>query len=203
MQVLGLLCYPMLENTPGSRALFGAFGLLVLGATLYVVRRGPWLMGLGLILAVPVVVLAILQTIAPDPRRMAMAAGLEAIFYLYATGSLIAYMLQDQFATLDELFAAGATFTLLAWAFAYIYTVCQVLLPGSFGALAGVQGTRTWMELLFLSFTTLSGVGSGDIIPLTPMARALVMLEQFAGVMYIALVVSRLIGLAVVSRRSR
>jgi hypothetical protein len=35
------------------------------------------------------------------------------------------------------------------------------------------------------------------------MARALVMLEEFSGVMYIALVVSRLIGLAVVARRSR
>ena len=56
---------------------------------------------------------------------------------------------------------------------------------------------RTWLELLFLSFTILSGVGIGDILPVTPMARALVMLEQFAGVMYIALVVSRLIGLTI------
>ena len=55
---------------------------------------------------------------------MIMAA-LEAVFYFYATGSLIAYMLEDEFATVDELFAAGATFTLLAWAFAYVYVVCQ------------------------------------------------------------------------------
>lgn len=34
------------------------------------------------------------------------------------------------------------------------------------------------------------------------MARALEMLEEFTGVMYLALVVSRLIGLAVVARRS-
>ena len=59
------------------------------------------------------------------------------------------------------------------------------------------------MELLFLSFTTLSGVGLGDIIPLLPMARALVMIEQFAGVMYIALVVSRLVAMSVIMRRAR
>jgi hypothetical protein len=52
------------------------------------------------------------------------------------------------------------------------------------------------MELLFLSFTTLSGVGLGDIVPLAPMARAIVMIEEFAGVMYLALVVSRLISLS-------
>ena len=59
------------------------------------------------------------------------------------------------------------------------------------------------MELLFLSFTTLSGVGLGDIIPLLPMARALVMIEEFAGVMYLALVVSRLIALSVMTRTAR
>jgi hypothetical protein len=56
------------------------------------------------------------------------------------------------------------------------------------------------MELLFLSFTTLSGVGLGDIIPLLPIARALVMVEEFSGVMYIALVVSRLVALSVTKR---
>ena len=62
------------------------------------------------------------------------------------------------------------------------------------------QAARTWMELLFLSFTILSGVGLGDIVPVTPMARALVMIEEFAGVMYLALVVSRLIALSVTKR---
>jgi Ion channel len=112
-----------------------------------------------------------------------MMAGLSAVFYFYATGSLIAYMLEDEFASADELFAAGATFTLLAWAFAYVYLVCQFLLPGSFGALPGSGDTRTWFELLFLSFTTLSGVGLSDIVPVLPMARALVMIEEFSGVM--------------------
>jgi hypothetical protein len=83
------------------------------------------------------------------------------------------------------------TFTLLAWAYAHLFNVCQALSPGSFGAMVDPDATRTWMELLFLSFTVLSGVGLGDIIPLTPMARALVMLEELTGVMYIALVVSR------------
>jgi hypothetical protein len=200
VQILGILVYPFMEETPARRALFGAFGLLVLGAALYVVRRGPWLTGLAVGLALPVVTLSVWQAFDPDPWRGAIVAGLESAFYFYAAGSLIAYMLQDPFATVDELFAAGATFTLLAWAFAYLYTVCEVLAPGSFGGVDDLNTTRTWMELLFLSFTTLSGVGLGDILPRTPMARALVMLEQFSGVMYIALVVSRLVGLAVASR---
>jgi hypothetical protein len=60
------------------------------------------------------------------------------------------------------------------------------------------------MELLFLSFTTLSSTGLGDVIPVKPFARGTVMIEQLAGVGYIAMVVSRLIGLGVLTgRRAR
>ena len=53
----------------------------------------------------------------------------------------------------------------------------------------------TFLELLFLSFTNLSATGLGDILPISSPARVLAMLEQFSGVGYVAMVVSRLIGL--------
>lgn len=203
VQILSILVYALMENTPAGRAVFGVISLFVLAAALYVVKRGPWLTGFATALALPVVILSIWQAVDPDPRRLLILAALEALFYFYAAGSLIAYMLEDEFASVDELFAAGATFTLLAWAFAYVYVVCQALLSGSFASLAGSDTPRTWMELLFLSFTTLSGVGLGDIIPVLPMARALVMIEEFSGVMYLALVVSRLIAMSVTTRKKR
>ena len=82
------------------------------------------------------------------------SAGFEAVVYVYAAGSMLAYMLADDEVTTDELFAIPAVFTLLAWAFAYLFVVVQALDPGGFNP--GGQGTRSWMELLFLSFTTLS-----------------------------------------------
>jgi hypothetical protein len=200
VQLAGFLLYPWMESSPRGRALFGVFGLLVLALALRVVRRSPWLTWVGILLALPVVVLSVLTAIAPHPELTVAAAALETVFYLYATGSLIAYMLQDREASTDDLFAAGATFTLLAWAFAYAFVVCQGLVPGSFSAPGDTAAPRSWMELLFLSVMVLSSVGLSDILPVTPVARSLVMLEGVAGVMYIALVVSRLIGLAVTTR---
>lgn len=52
------------------------------------------------------------------------------------------------------------------------------------------------MELLFLSFTSLSGTGLSDVVPVKPFARGLV-IEQLAGLAYVAMVVSRLVGLLV------
>jgi hypothetical protein len=78
----------------------------------------------------------------------------------------------------------------------------QAIEPGSFTAAENPSGDRTWMELLFLSFTNLSSTGLSDVVPIKPFARALVMLEQVAGVAYIAMVVSRLVGLLVMHRAS-
>ena len=111
-------------------------------------------------------------------------------------------MLADHEITRDELFAVGATFTLVAWAFAY---VVHRLPGGPAGQLhRGDRPARppaSWMELLFLSFTTLSSTGLSDVVPVEPFARSLVMLEQLAGVGYVAMVVSRLVGLLVMARR--
>jgi len=77
----------------------------------------------------------------------------------------------------------------------------QAFDPGGFSAATGGPGgERSWMELLFMSFTTLSSTGLGDVVPVKPFARGLVMIEQLAGVAYVAIVVSRLVGLTVYRR---
>ena len=67
--------------------------------------------------------------------------------------------------------------------------------PNSFAAAVDPLQPRSWTELMFLSFALLSSTGIGDIIPVRPLARAVSSLEMFVGVMYLAAVVSRLIGL--------
>jgi len=200
VQLLGILLFPWMETSPFGRTLFGAFGLLILGGAMRVVRRSPWLTWLALVLALLVITLSVIHAISPHPALPIAFSMLLSVFYFYATGSLIAYMLKDWVTTADDLFAAGATFTLLAWAFAHAFAACQAILPGSFSAPVNPAGQRTWMELLFLSVSILSSVGLSDILPVSGMARALVMLESFAGVMYMALVVSRLIGLTMPGR---
>ncbi len=123
-------------------------------------------------------------------------------FYFFVSYAMIRYLFADDRVTRDELFATAAAFTVVAWGFAYLYAAAQVLWPGSFIG-AGGPGDRSWFDLLFLSFTTLTSVGLSDVLPVLPHARSLVMVEQVAGVLYVALVVARLVGLTVVGRADR
>ena len=107
------------------------------------------------------------------------------------------HALADRTVTTDELYAVGATFTLVAWGFAYVFDALQMAQPGCFIAAVDADQPRTWMELLFLSFTNLTSTGLSDVVPITPQARAVVMIEQIAGLGYVALFVSRLVGLTI------
>jgi hypothetical protein len=189
-----------MEGSDVGRALFSAFGIAILGLVVLAVRSTPGLTWVGVLLGIPATVLLLIQAVTRDDALLPWSSAFEAVLYFYAAGALLAYMLADHVVTRDELYAVGATFTLVAWAFAYAYTVCQAIEPGSFTAAVDPAADRSWMELLFLSFTTLSSTGLSDVVPVKPFARSLVMLEQLAGLAYVAMVVSRLVGLMVMRR---
>ncbi|HJR78639.1 MAG TPA: potassium channel family protein [Anaerolineales bacterium] len=197
-QLVSLVLYATFDGNASGRALLGAFGVLILTLVVWVVNRSPAINWIAWILVAPAVVLSLLSILLFDPSLLVWSALLEAVLYFYAAGSLVAYMMKDYRVTTDELFAAGATFTLLAWGFAYVYLICQIWFPGSFFGMIEPGQPRTFLELLFLSFTNLSSVGVSDIMPVSPPARVFVMLEQFAGIGYIAVVVSRLIGMTII-----
>ncbi|MEO6065771.1 MAG: ion channel [Lysobacterales bacterium] len=200
-QLLSLVLYPLMDDTQSGRVLFGAVALVVVPLAVWVVKRSRFQNWVAWLLALPAMGLAVASIINGKPTWLAVSALFEAALYFYAAFSLISYMLQDEHVGADELFAAGATFTLLAWGFAYAFFVCQIWYPESFVGLIEPDRPRRWMELLFTSFTVLSGVGIGDVLPIGAPARVLVMLEEFAGVGYIAAVVSRLIGLTILRYR--
>jgi hypothetical protein len=195
VQLCGVLAYPFMEGTRPGRAAFSVLGIAVLGLAILAVRRTPSVTWVSGIVAVPAVALLVAQLFSSATWLTPWSAVFESTLYFYAAIALIRYMFADHEVTNDELWAVGATFTLVAWAFAYVYVVIQAVTPGSFTAAVDPEQARTWVELLFLSFTTLSSTGLSDVIPITAFSRSVLMIEQLAGVLYVAMVVARMVGL--------
>lgn len=200
-QLLALLMYPLADDDATQRVLYSAGALVVVPLALWVATRSAAANWVAWLLALPAIALSAIAIAFESPQLVTWSALLESLLYFYAAAGLLVYMFNDSTVTRDELWAAGATFTLLAWGFGYAFFVCEALLPGSFAGPVEPERTRRWIELLYLSFSSLSGVGNSDIMPVGAHARVLVMLEQLAGVGYIAFVVSRMIGLWVLKRR--
>ena len=177
------------------RTITWVLGVLVLLVIAKVIRQTPMFTILGLSFVGGAVLFSLLMLLGFDHRMIQVIAhGFEAVAYFSAAYGLLRYMFEDRYLTRDEMFAAGAVFTLLAWGFAFLYSICQILVPDSFQN-PNMSGVQTWLNLLFLSFSLQSATGLSDLMPMSAPARVLAMLQMFCGVMYLALIVSRLISL--------
>ena len=143
-QLLGVVLYPLMEGHASGQIVLAMFGLVMVGLALLVVRRSPTATWVAVVLAGAVVVLSAWNEVQPS-RLLTFAIALaESAFYFYAAASLMAYMLHDDHASRDDLYAAAATFTVLAWAFAHLFAACQAMAPHSFGAQFHPEQPRTW-----------------------------------------------------------
>jgi Ion channel len=201
-QLIAVLAYPFAGNTPLGRTVIGVFGAIVLAVAVYAVRATPALTWVAVSLGVPVVMLTIAEGFVPDNEQIRLWSALfHAAFYGYTGYGLVRYLFDDSWVTRDEIFAVGANFTVVSWMFAYLFMAVQIIWPGSFIAHQG-EGSRTFLELLYLSFANLTSVGLSDVTAVLPHARSVVIIEQVVGVMYVALIIARVVGLTITRWRN-
>ena len=196
VQAAVIMLLPFLEGSTAGRT---ALLLLSLGAVLtavFTVRSTPALNWLSVTMALPAAVLEVWALVDDNAVLRATAHGVLAVFYFYVAYALVAYMFADFWVTKDELFAVGACFTVLVFAFAYVFLALQAIWPSSFSSVNG-PGQLTTLELVAFSAANLTSVGLSDIGPIRPQSRAVVSIEQLGGVLYVAMVISRLVALTV------
>jgi len=199
-QLLQVLSWPFLGGSTVGRAFLGVIGMLAVGSAVLAVRRTPHVSRVVLFLGAPTIVFTLLEAVFPDVDPIVIVSGcLHAPFYFYVSYAMLRYLLHDDVVTTDEYFATGAAFTVVAWAFAHLFTAVQAVWPDSFSNASGFE--HTWFELLYLSFSTLTSVGLSDIVAVGEQARSVLMVEMMVGVFYIAMVVARMVGLTMMRHR--
>jgi hypothetical protein len=194
--VLQVLAYPFLDENPAGRAAIAVFDLVILALALRASRAGGHETWLGYVLVVPAMALHATDALGGDAWSLyAASLATQAMFHAFVVICLLRYMLRDEVMTRDELFAAAGLYALLAFVFAYLYALIEHWQPGAFviNAANNPTGRTRWWDLLYFSFTCLTSVGFGEITPANDHARSLVMIQQMLGVLYFALVVSRLV----------
>ena len=201
MQVLAIVAYPFIGQTALGRAVISLIGTLVLGIAIWTIRSTQSTVVPALVLGSLAVLGSVLEIFWADLSVVNVGSDVAHVFfYFYTSYAMVRYLFGDEWVTSDDLFAVGAAFTLVAWGFAYIYDIVQTFQAASFVASNG-DTTQTWFEMLYLSFASLTGVGLSNVVPVTQVAQSWTMLEQLIGVLYVAMVISRMVALTV--RRHR
>lgn len=116
------------------------------------------------------------------------------------TKLLFLYIFNTDEVTRDVLYAAINVYLLLAMLFVTAFGILESLTfiqTGShaFSGAGIVEGQpMRWQDLSYYSMATLTTLGYGDILPVTQWARSLAGLEAVTGVVYLAVVMARLVG---------
>lgn len=200
--VVLVLLEPVAERLRGGLPVLAVLHLGMIGLALRMVSSARGQAWATWLLVVPTVALNLAYLFVAPTLALANLLML-AVFYSYVIFCLLAYVLRDSNVTLDELFAATCTYVLIALVFACVYSSVELLAPGSF-AIPPAQGpeSRFW-DLVYFSFTALTSTGFGDIHPLAREARAVVIVEQVCGVMFVAILIARLTGMNLARRGAR
>jgi Ion channel len=137
------------------------------------------------------------KLLATRPAALLMIRGSGVLFIGYVVLEFLRFIMRAPRVDFGVLCAGIATYLMLGllWSFAYI--LVDRLVPDSFVFTVGPVSSHSMnnFNALYFSFTTLSTVGYGDIIPVSGVARMLAMVEAVFGMFYVTLLIARLVSL--------
>jgi hypothetical protein len=132
--------------------------------------------------------------------------GLRFVFFLIVTLVVFSDVLGSKRVTMNTVFGACCVYLLMGLGWASVYSTMEAVQPGSFAIetwppepVAAVYDSID-SQLAYFSLITLTTIGYGDIIPVSPQARTLAALEGLIGQLFLAIIIARLVALEISAR---
>lgn len=195
--ILLLVVYPIADESLRWMLLVGVLNSAVLVAGALASSRARRTLFIAFSFALPALALQWTWVISRDQDLGLLFIVTLLLFYVITIGHVLVFVLRPGPVTGNKLHGAISAFIMLGLFWAFLYKLLDVLVPGSFVNLAEheLQHSLEWRQFVFFSFTTLTTTGYGDIVPVKGHAQSAAILEQLAGILYVAILIARLAGL--------
>ena len=149
------------------------------------------------LLAGPALLFKWLHQLRPDLVSPGWFLAVALCFCSLVVWELLRFALRATRVNNEVLCASIAAYLMLGLIFAFGYMLTANLNPQAFaftvpGAGKPVMNGQT---AFYYSYVTLSTVGYGDIVPVSPLARTMSMTEAITGLLYTAVLIARLVAL--------
>jgi hypothetical protein len=204
-QILLLVIFPLVEGKEHALVSLRFLYSLLLVAALVATSGRRWTLAVVVCLFVPAATTHWVNLVLGS-RWLAFVDGCLAVAILgFTVIAILRWVLRARHVSGETIGGALCAYLLLGMIWAFLFGLMELAHPGSF-RLADplpphdfhfVFQARGFGQFVYFSFCTLTTVGYGDIIPLTPAARTFAYLEAVAGQIYLAVLIAHLVGLHV------
>jgi len=157
---------------------------------------------IALILGVPAIVLQVVAFSAPSRVSLLIAAIATLLFIGFVIVIVYRTVMASGRVTVDKLAAAVNVYLLLGLAWAIVYGVIASFEGAAFsGNAMDFQTLEEYVSLgaefffIYFSFVTLTTLGYGDMLPMTPIAQTAAWMEAVVGQLFVAVTLARLVGM--------
>jgi voltage-gated potassium channel len=124
--------------------------------------------------------------------------GLQILFFFFMVTALIKEISQSPAVSKTVIIDAITGYLLLGFAFGLVVTVVSGLHPGAYHSLNAseleINNLDSIRDDIYYAFITFTSTGYGDILPVAPVAKSLAILISISGQLYIAIIISLLVG---------
>jgi Ion channel len=199
--VLMFVAWPLVEIGVVRRPLLGMVLLIVMLSGLFAsqvdARFAPPVLALG----VSVFCLQVATLVQHSDTLGLLNAVVASLLVLALAGLLLRGVMRSGPVTPNRIVGAVAVYLLVALLFSLLFDILDHVAPGAFTLEPEpLPSTPAGARFFYLSVITLTSLGLGNVAPLHPLARALVMVEAVVGQFYTTVLVARLVSLEVAHR---
>jgi len=198
-----LLCYPFVLDGNYWNVMGVLAGLAIVAAMYALSDHRKWWLS-GMVLAAPALVHHL--SVKPELTSGFDVFGLvcSVLFDGFMTVFILHVIFGHQTIRRETIFGALCAYLAIGFAFSNIYRLLVRYLPASIylDPIVNAHKIAQRADLIYYSFASLTCMGASGLVPANSYARALTSFESVLGVMYLAVLVARLIGLHTSQQRA-
>ena len=188
-----MVAFPFFQGPHVSSA-FTVLLALLLGAAALTIRGGRLLKIVALLFLTASVGAQATFSLNGEEWLVLLSYLFAAMTLAWVTVLLFLSLFRTKEVTSTTLWEAVSVYILIGLTWASVYTMLELISPGSFEDSTLPGAAMSFHTFVYYSFVTLATLGYGDIVPMTQEARGLAIIEVLTGVLYMAILISRLVG---------
>ncbi len=127
-----------------------------------------------------------------------LVQSLWILYFLLLGVMLVQRVFSDDEVNVFRIQGAIAAYILFGLMFSFIYMLISAVDPMAFNLVDRLQTTphQAGFHFVYFSFVTLCTLGYGDVTPVSNIAQSVAILEALFGILFPAILIARLVGLA-------